>query len=273
MKKLLSVLLSLCMIFVLTACSKSADNNETPTDTPEEKDLLGRIQEAGKIVIATEGDWAPWTYHDEAGELVGFDIEVGKALAEILGVEADFVETDWDSILAGVDSGRFDIACNGVGYTEQRAEKYAFTDPYVYTHKVLIVRADNEDIKSFEDLKGKKNANTASSTYAAIAESYGAENVPVNTFAETITLLDQKRVDSTINSEVSYNDYIEAHPEAAIKVVAMTEGDQVVIPVRKTDDAATLVSALNDALQHLRDNGKLAELSVKYFKADNTKPE
>ena len=155
MKKLLSVLLSLCMVLMLTACTNS-NNNDTPADTTpdtvEEKDLLGRIQEAGKIVIATEGDWAPWTYHDETGELVGFDIEVGKALAEILGVEADFVETDWDSILAGVDSGRFDIACNGVGYTEERAEKYAFTDPYVYTHKVLIVRADNEDIKSFEDV-------------------------------------------------------------------------------------------------------------------------
>ena len=270
MKKLLTVLLSILMIFALTACSSTSSNNNQGEETAESKDLLARIQEAGKITIATEGDWAPWTYHDESDELVGFDVEVGKKLAEKLGVEAEFVETDWDSILAGVDSGRFDIACNGVGYTEERAQKYAFSDPYVYTHNVLIVAADNEDIKTFADLAGKKNANTASSTYAAVAESYGAEIITVNNFAETVTLLQQGRADATINSEVSWNSYIEAQPDAPIKVVDVSEGDPVVIPIRKNDDAASLLTAINDALKELKASGELAEISIRYFKADNT---
>ena len=129
-----------------------------------ESDLLARIREKGYIVIATEGDWAPWTYHDESNALVGFDVELGRKLAEYIGVEARFEETNWDAILAGVDSGRFDIACNGVSVTPQRSEKYDFSVPYVYSKTVLVVRGDNDSIRSFEDLKGKKTANTISIT-------------------------------------------------------------------------------------------------------------
>ena len=76
----------------------------------EETDLLAQIQERGYIIIATEGDWAPYTYHDENNVLMGYDVEIGQAIADALGVEARFQETDWDSILAGVEGGRFDIA-------------------------------------------------------------------------------------------------------------------------------------------------------------------
>ena len=185
---------------------------------------------------------------------------------------AQFEETLWDSILAGVDSGRFDLACNGVGYTDERAEKYSFSDPYIYTHKVLIVRSDNTEITKFEDLKGKTTANTISSTYAQVAQSYGATVKPVDSLAETIELLLSNRIDATINSQDSFNTYMEAHPDAEIKIVAFSEGERVVIPMRKDNDSATLVTAVNKALQKLRDNGKLAELSVKYFKTDNTQP-
>ena len=175
MKKMLALVFSLVMAMTILVASVSS---------AETVDLLSQIKERGYIIIATEGDWAPWTYHDESNQLVGLDVEIGTAIAERLGVEARFEETNWDSILQGVDSGRFDLACNGVGYTETRAEKYSFSTPYVYTHKVLVVRKDNEEIKSFEDLKGKKTANTASSTYAAIAEEYGATVTGVDALAD-----------------------------------------------------------------------------------------
>ena len=87
----------------------------------EEADVLAKIREKGTLTIAMEGVWQPWTYHDETGALTGFDVEVGALIAEGLGVQPEYVETAWDGILAGVDSGRFDIACNGVGFTEKRA--------------------------------------------------------------------------------------------------------------------------------------------------------
>ena len=256
MKKMLALVFSLVMAMTILVASVSS---------AETADLLSQIKERGYIIIATEGDWAPWTYHDESNQLVGLDVEIGTAIAERLGVEARFEETNWDSILQGVDSGRFDLACNGVGYTETRAEKYSFSTPYVYTHKVLVVRKDNEEIKSFEDLKGKKTANTASSTYAAIAEEYGATVTGVDALADTLQLVLQRRVDATINSQVTINDYMIAHPEAEIKVVDEGPGEPVAIPVRKADDTATLIAAINEALDAMRADGTLAAISIKYF--------
>lgn len=259
-------LLLLCSALLLAALLPlSAMGSEA-----EGKDLLSEIKERGYITIATEGDWAPWTYLDEQNELTGFDVEVGKEIAAILGVEARFVTTQWDSILEGVKSGRFDLACNGVSYTEERAQVYDFSTPYAYTPCVLVTRSDNETIKGFEDLSGKTTANTISSIYAQMAEEYGATVSGVDTLYDTIQLIIQGRADATINAEVSIADYLSAHPDANIKIVAKNEGDTMVIPVRKSPEAASLLEAVNAALETLRENGRLAEISVKYFGADLT---
>lgn len=279
LSRVLTLVLALSLIMVFAACGNGGDENDKSTkdsiqneDETQDKDLLARIQEKGVITIATEGDWSPWTYHDESDELVGLDIEIGKLIAEGLGVEVQFEETNWDAILAGVQSGRFDIACNGVGYTEKRAEAFHFSDPYVYTHKVLVVRGDNTDINSFEDLDGKTTANTASSTYASLAESYGATVTAVDSLTDTIELVSTGRVDATINAQVSILDYLEEHPDANIKVVAIADGDPVCYPVQKSDDALSLIREVNRILEESRQNGKLSEISIKYFGVDLTEP-
>ena len=262
MKKLFAIVLALALAATFAAVAESADN-----------DLLARIRERGTIIIATEGNWEPWTYHDENDVLTGLDIEIGKLIAEGLGVEPDFQETAWDSILAGVDTGRFDIACNGVGYTETRAEKYSFSTPYVYTSKVLVVRADNEDIKTIEDLAGRTTANSSSSTYAQLAEEYGATVTYVDTLGETIALLEQGRIDATINARASIESYLDEHPEAGIKIVQELPGDPVAYPVRKDADTETLIAAINDILEAARQDGRLAEIALKFFGEDRTQPE
>lgn len=265
MKKILAVSLCLLMIFTLCSCGKKE---------AESKDLLAEIKARGFITIATEGDWAPYTYHDENDKLTGFDVELGKLVAEKLGVEAKFEETSWESILAGIDSGRFDIACNGVGWSEDRAEKYWFSDPYVYMGTVLVVRSDNTDINSFEDLRGKVTANTASSTYAILAEQYGATVTPVDTLTDTIELLLAGRIDGTVNAAGAIADYLIQHPDAQIRIAATSDAEveKDCIPVPKTEAGKPLVEEINKILTELRDAGKLAELSVKYFGADYSRP-
>ena len=260
MKKLIAVLTAL----VLAAAAGAA---------LAEGDLLTEIRERGYMIIATEGDWAPYTYHDESNQLVGYDVEIGKAIAEYIGVEARFEETDWDAILAGVKGGRFDLACNGVSLTEERKESYNFSTPYLYTPSVLVVKADNEEISYVDDLAGKKTANTISSIYAGIAEEYGATVEGVNTLADTIQLVVQGRVDATINAAVSINDYLKEHPDAQIKIVQQLDGDTNAFPVQKTERTDTLLAAVNEALEAMRADGRLAELSVKYFGADLTRAE
>lgn len=142
-----------------------------------------------KSLWRREGAWAPWTYHDENDQLVGFDVEVAQGVAAKLGVTAKFVETEWDGIFAGLDAGRYDMAANGVEVTDERAMKYDFSTPYGYIRTALIVRGDREDIASFEDLAGKRTANSISSTYMLLAESYGATAMGVDTLDETLAMV------------------------------------------------------------------------------------
>ena len=242
--------------------------------TSSSDDLLAEIQTKGKIVFAMEGQWAPWTYHDESGELVGFDTEVGKAIADKLGVEAEFVEGEWDGLFTGLDTGRYDAIINGVEITDERAEKYDFTKPYAYIKTALVVSKDNTTINTFEDLNGVKTSNSLGSTYANLAEDYGASVENVDTLSETIDMITSGRVDATLNAEVSFYDYLGEHPDANIKIVALTEEASLVsIPLRKEDATQSLEEAINKAIEELQADGTLSELSNKYFGSDITKAE
>ena len=183
----------------VSGCSQNGGQTQTGGENAEDgsqnaageagQDLLAQIQEKGSVTIAMEGTWAPWTYHDEDDQLVGYDVEVGRRIAEGLGVEAEFVEGEWDGLLAGLDAGRYDMMINGVDITEERQNAYDFSEPYAYNRMAVIVRGDNQDIQSMEDLEGKHTANTISSTYAETAEAYGAEVTGVDDLNQTMELL------------------------------------------------------------------------------------
>ncbi len=247
-----------------TAASAASNNASSAAD-----DLLSTIQNRGTLIIALEGAWQPWSYHDESDTLVGYDVEVSRAIAEKLGVEPEYVESDWDSLFAGMDAGRYDLVCNGVGITEERSKTYDFTTPYAYTHTALAVKKDNDTITSFEDLNGKTTANSLASTYMELAESYGATVQGIDTLEETIQLLTAGRIDATLNADVSFYDYLNVHPDADFKIVALTEeASHVAIPLRKGDETASLLEAINNAIAELRADGTLTELSERYFGQD-----
>ena len=131
---------------------------------------LDQIKQAGTIKVGTEGTYAPFTYHDDSGALVGFDVEIAKAIGDKLGVKVEFLEGKWDGLIAGLDANRYDAVINEVGITDARKAKYDFSDPYIASKAVLIVRGDNTDIKTFADLKGKKAAQSLTSNFGKLAE-------------------------------------------------------------------------------------------------------
>ena len=97
-------------VLSLTGCSSKDTAASTASSAPLNK--LDSIQKSGKLVVALEGAWQPWSYHDASDTLVGYDVEVSRAIAEKLGVEPEYVESDWDSLFAGLDAGRIDATLN-----------------------------------------------------------------------------------------------------------------------------------------------------------------
>lgn len=235
--------------------------------------LLKQVLDKGTLVAGMEGNWAPWSYHDlDTNEVIGYDADTARAIGEKLGVEVQIVEAPWESLFAGLDDGRYDIVINGVEVTDERSEKYDFSEPYAYIHTALVVRKDNEEIKSFDDLKGKKTVNSIGSTYMELAESYGASAAGVSTLNDTIQNVIDGRADATLNADVSIYDYLNQQPDANIKIVTTTEdASHVAIPIRKGDETASFEKAVNAAIEELKADGTLAELSEKYFGSDVTK--
>lgn len=233
----------------------------------EDDGSLARIQEEGELKIGTEGTYAPFTYYDENDELVGYDVEIAEAVCEKLGVKPKFVETTWDGMIAGLDAKRTDAIFNQVTITDEREEKYNFSVPYTYAHGALIVAADNEEIKTFEDLKDHSVAASITSDWAKMAEEYGGSVESTNEFTESVTLVETGRADAVLNDELVFYDYVETTGDEGVKIVALTEEvNRNAVLIRKED--TSLAEAVTAALEELADEGVLTEISEKYFGTD-----
>lgn len=228
---------------------------------------LDDVKAAGALRIGTEGTYAPFTFHDASGELVGFDVEIGRAIAEHIGVNAEFVEGPWDGLIAGIDANRYDVVINQVGINAERQAKYDFSEPYIASKAALIVADSNSDITSFEDLSGKKSAQTLTSNFGKLAESYGAELVGTDGFDQSIALVIQGRADATINDSLSFFDFKTQQPDAPVKVVA-TAADADFSGVILAKGKPELLAAINEALEAIKADGAYAEISQKYFGED-----
>jgi len=228
---------------------------------------LEKIKAAGVLKIGTEGTYAPFTYHDASGKLVGFDVEIGEAVAKNLGVKAEFLEGKWDGLIAGLDANRYDTVINQVGITEARKQKYDFSEPYIASKAVLIVKGDNDAIKTFADLKGKKSAQSLSSNFGKIAQESGAELVGTDGFDQSIQLVLNGRADATINDSLSFLDFKKHKPDANVKIAAQQENaDFSGIIIRKNEP--DLLAAINKALETIKSDGTYKKIADKYFGQD-----
>ena len=279
LKKAGAAVLALTLAAALAGCGSSASSAAASSDTAAastadtaDETELDKVKAAGKLVVGVEGTYPPFTYHDDNGELTGLDIELGKALADKLGVEVEFQEAAWDSLLIGIDTERFDTVINSVSITDERAEKYDFSDPYYYEARRVVVRADDDSIHGPEDLNGKKIATNTTNAFIPWYEEQGVEVVGVDTSGEAIDLLLSGRVDFVGINVPVLNAYLQEHPDAADKVkeafVNPNSEDVIAIPVRKGEPE--FLDAINAALAELREEGTLKEISEKYLGGDYT---
>lgn len=250
----------------------SAEGESVTEVAADVDDELAQIQKSGVFKVGVEGTYPPMTYHDESGELTGFDVEVAKKVAEKLGVTAEFTESDWDSLLAGIDSKRLDTVINAVSVTEERSQKYDFAGPYFYITQQIVVRSDDDSIVDMDSLNGKKCANNMTTAYLDLLENAGAEIVPINTTEEAVSMINSGRADFTTFNSVIFNEYLKQHPDAKVKVAFAIPDlvDTYAVPIRKGE--TRLLEAVQSALDELAAEGTLSEISEQYFGTDFTKP-
>lgn len=229
---------------------------------------LEQVKKDGVLTVGTEGTYRPFSFHqDGAGELTGYDVEVITEVAKKLGVEPKFEETQWDAIFAGLEAGRFEVIANQVTINDERKAKYDFSEPYTVSNGVIVTKADNSDINSFADLKGKTTAQSLTSNWYTLAKDSGANVQSVEGWAQAVSLLEQGRVDATINDNLTYLDYQSTNDNKDIKVAATTE-DQSKVGLAFQKGSTDLVDAVDKALDELRADGTLAKISENYFGED-----
>ncbi len=225
-----------------------------------------RIQSAGVLRVGTEGVYAPFSYHDQSGQLVGYDVDVAKAVGQRLGVPVEFVETPWDSMFAALEANRFDIVANQVTINDERKAKYDLSDPYAIGQGVIVTRADDASITSLADLKGKVAAENPTSNWAELARTNGARVESVDGFAQAIKLLNQGRVDVVVNDSIAVYQYLAETGDKSVKIGAQTDQKSEQGFAARKDSG--LLPELNKALKDLSADGTLSSISQKYLKAN-----
>ncbi|SEP76829.1 cystine transport system substrate-binding protein [Faunimonas pinastri] len=241
-------------------------------DAASAADRLDEVKSRGALVVGLEGTYPPFSFQDESGNLVGFEVDLSKALADKMGVKAQFQPTKWDGILAALQSGRLDVVVNQVTITDERKKTISFSDPYTVSGIQIIVRKGEESkINKPDDLQGKAVGVGLGTNY----EQWLRQNEPkaeVRTYDDDPTKISDLvsgRIDAVLNDRLVAADLVKKSGGTIVGAGEPFSKQEAGIAIAKGNPE--LLAAVNKALGELRQDGTLAEISDKWFGTDVTK--
>ncbi len=221
-----------------------------------------------KLRIATEGYYAPFNFYNESGELVGFDIDIGKALCEKMQADCEFVQEDWDDLIPSLEKGDFDVILASMSITEERAARVAFTISY-YSNMLTFVGKANSGIEiTDKSLKGK-SVGTLRSTISAdyLTEKYNEiMNIQLyDTQDAAFDDLTMGKLDLVLGDNLPSYTWLESEAGGGYAFIGefIDINDRIGIAVRLQDEA--LLENLNQALIAILEDGTYQEINDKYF--------
>lgn len=281
-KTSLLTLLAMVMAFALVGCGSGAKNGENAANNSEKKEAAQvsqedmdaaakEIKEKGKLVMATSADYPPYEWHlmkDGKDEIVGFDVEIAKAIAQEIGVELEIKDLDFDGIIPSIASGQADIGIAGMSATPEREEAANFSIPYFENEQVVLVRKEDADkYKKVEDFAGK----VVGAQTGSVQESTVRENFPKDVELKSLSKLNNlamevknKTADALVISKSSGAQYAKQFPELVAIDPGVPKEPGVCVTMKKGNDALT--AYVNQVLQKLIDEGKIKEWIGEYEK-------
>jgi polar amino acid transport system substrate-binding protein len=260
--------------FAIVGCGQKSDANSSKSSTEQAKK---------KIIVATGGMPKPFSFVDSNNNVTGYDIDVVKAVFEKLPqYDISFEKTEFTSIFAGLDSDRYQIGANNFAMNEKRKEKYIYSEPIFKNQYVIAVADNNNDIKSFTDLLGKKTEVSTGTNYATALENYNSKHSdkPVSlsyTDADLVSILqhvESGQFDFELIDAAMLKGYIQEHG-LKIKTISLSKEDSDLIGtpysyllIGKGANGDALSKDVNKALAEVIKDGTIKKISEKYFKDD-----
>lgn len=280
MKKLNFKAIAVAVAAVLTlgvaGCSSSSTGSSAPSadngsSVSTEDQSLQKVKDAGKLILGLDATFKPMGYTDENNEIVGFDIDVAEEVCNRLGVELVKQPINWDTLTTDLNVGKCDCVWNGLSINEERQEKMNLSEPYMKNAMVFVVKGDST-VEKMEDLKGKKISVQNGSSAQTILEACEIKDditiSPIATNVEALQQLELGVVDAVFLDEVVADYEIKNSGKNYKKLAEGLEEEEYAIAFRKDDQS--LRDAVQQTLSEMKADGKLAEISTKWFGSDIT---
>lgn len=254
-----AILLGALLLFFLVGCEESASNEASGDSSEDEVIRIGAVP-----------DGFPHTFQED-GELKGFNIDIFNAVFEDVGYEVEWVVTDWNGVLANLESGKVDTAINFAA-TEERGETYYFTDPYYVSKAVVATAEDDPNIASLDDLAGKELASAMGTNFENVLKEHYPEEDYELVIYESVDVIYTDIASGKVDGFIYGREQLMAQiseKDIPLEFVDEPFGDQpVAMPFQKTEENEALISEINKSIEKLKENDTFSEISVKWFDMD-----
>lgn len=265
----------LAMVFILVSATLvlSGCGGSSPSATSTGDNSWDKVKEKGEFVLGLDENFPPMGFKDEKGDIVGFDVDIAKEVTSRLGVKLKLQPINWDAKEQELNTGKIDCIWNGFTITEERKKNVLFTAPYMKNRQVLIVMNDSKAIKP-ADLEGKKlglqAASSAADALAGSAEFKGKLKEVVEFKDNMTALMDLEKggIDAVLMDEIVARYYITMKNKGYKVLGEELASEEYGIGFRKND--TQLTQKVQETLNAMAKDGKLAEISNKWFGEDIT---
>jgi len=274
----------MAVVFILVACNQSNNEVTSNDDSSGNEEVAENKNEANNnqvndendgdeltldgetFVYALSGEYRPFSYVDENGDLTGFDVDIGMAIAEELGMEGEPYRISFSGIIPGLQDDRYDAIIGSLGITEERQETVDFSDPYYVSGAQVYVRADSE-ITSIDDItEDTEVAVSLGSTYEDMIADYTQDVATYDSDVVALQTLDQGRHDAVVTDRLIGLINIEEQGLDIMMAGELIDVEHMGIAVKKGNER--LVEAINEAVATLKENGTYLEISERYLNED-----